>query len=205
MAQTPTSGPIDMEGEGVWIDVIRKMDETYADLVAQQVELERKNAELEEAQAFIAGVMAAMTDVLLVCDMEGRLVEVNGAAERALGRTGASLAGAPLADIVDAASRPALDGPAGCGAAARARLRSRSGDARGGGGFPRLGQFLPSATRPGAGRSAGAGRPAPRRIAPGLPRSRQRPRALEGNPAAIGPFERKWLRWAGWWRASRMN
>ena len=110
MAQTPTSGPIDMEGEGVWIDVIRKMDETYADLVAQQVELERKNAELEEAQAFIAGVMAAMTDVLLVCDMEGRLVEVNGAAERALGRTGASLAGAPLADIVDAASRPALDG-----------------------------------------------------------------------------------------------
>lgn len=99
-----------MEGEGVWIDVIRKMDETYADLVAQQVELERKNAELEEAQAFIAGVMAAMTDVLLVCDMAGRLVEVNGAAERALGRAGAALAGLPLADIVDAASRPALDG-----------------------------------------------------------------------------------------------
>ncbi|PWR23143.1 PAS domain-containing sensor histidine kinase [Zavarzinia compransoris] len=99
-----------MEGEGVWIDVIRKMDETYADLVAQQVELERKNAELEEAQAFIAGVMAAMTDVLLVSDMEGRIVEVNGAAERALGRPSASLAGTPLGGIFDPAAGPALDG-----------------------------------------------------------------------------------------------
>lgn len=108
MVQPPTSGPVDAENEGVWIDVIRKMDETYADLVAQQVELERKNAELEEAQAFIAGVMAAMTDVLVVGDTAGRIVEVNAAAERALGRATAQLAGTPLAGIFDQASQAAL-------------------------------------------------------------------------------------------------
>lgn len=123
MVQPPTSGPIDVEGEGVWIDVIRKMDETYADLVAQQVELERKNAELEEAQAFIAGVMAAMTDVLVVGDTAGRIVEVNAAAERALGRTTAQLAGTPLAGIFDQASQAALGG-----LVAAARRRERVSD-----------------------------------------------------------------------------
>jgi len=108
LVQSPTPGPADAESEGVWIDVIRKMDETYADLVAQQVELERKNAELEEAQAFIAGVMAAMTDVLLVSDMSGRIVQVNTAAERAFGRAGATLSGVPLADLLAPGSQGAV-------------------------------------------------------------------------------------------------
>jgi len=101
--------PFEAEGERAWIDVIRKMDETYADLVAQQVELERKNTELEEAQAFIAGVMAAMTDVLVVCDLAGRIEQVNTAAERALGRRTATLAGSGLADLVEPRSRPAVE------------------------------------------------------------------------------------------------
>ncbi|PWR22864.1 sensor histidine kinase [Zavarzinia aquatilis] len=117
------TGPADAEGEGVWIDVIRKMDETYADLVAQQVALERKNAELEEAQAFIAGVMAAMTDVLLVGDTMGRIVEVNAAAERALGRAGADLAGTPLSGIFVEGSQAALQG-----LIAAARRRERVSD-----------------------------------------------------------------------------
>ena len=37
-------------GEAAWIEVIRKMDETYADLVHYQVELEQKNSALEDAQ-----------------------------------------------------------------------------------------------------------------------------------------------------------
>ena len=55
-------------GEEAWIEVIQKMDAVYADLVHHQVELERKNAELEEAQQFIDGVLSAMTDVLVVSD-----------------------------------------------------------------------------------------------------------------------------------------
>ncbi|AWK89706.1 sensor histidine kinase [Azospirillum thermophilum] len=99
----PLSQPFSVPGllpdaESAWIDVIQKMDETYANLVAQQVELERKNAELEEAQAFIASVLGAMTDVLIACDRDGRIEQTNPAAERALGHAGRDLIGQPLRD-----------------------------------------------------------------------------------------------------------
>ncbi|MCG8039544.1 MAG: PAS domain-containing sensor histidine kinase, partial [Candidatus Thiodiazotropha taylori] len=57
--------------ESAWIDVIQKMDKVYADLVHYQVELEQKNAELEEAQQFIRSVLESMTEVLVVCDVQG--------------------------------------------------------------------------------------------------------------------------------------
>ena len=40
---------LDKVSESVWIDVIKKMDEAYAELIESQVELEQKNTELEEA------------------------------------------------------------------------------------------------------------------------------------------------------------
>lgn len=83
-----------------WIAVIRKMDETYAELVAQQVELEHKNAELEDAQTFIAGLMSSMTDVLIACDLSGRIEQVNLAAERAFQRPLRDLAHSHLRDLL---------------------------------------------------------------------------------------------------------
>lgn len=68
--------------ENAWIDVIHKMDSVYADLVHYQVELEQKNSALEEAQQFISSVQSAMTDVLIVCDIEGRIQQVNAALEK---------------------------------------------------------------------------------------------------------------------------
>ncbi len=94
------AGPAGAEAEQAWIAVIRKMDETYAELVAQQVELETKNDALEEAQAFIAGVMASMTDVLIACDLTGQIEQVNMAAERLFGRTAAGLLDLKLADLL---------------------------------------------------------------------------------------------------------
>jgi two-component system sensor histidine kinase HupT/HoxJ len=84
--------PLAVQADEAWIAVIRKMDETYAELVAQQVTLEQKNTELEEAQTFIAGLMSSMTDVLIACDLSGRIEQVNLAAERAFQR--------PLSDLV---------------------------------------------------------------------------------------------------------
>jgi two-component system sensor histidine kinase HupT/HoxJ len=54
-----TDGPVpfnDMgpEGEDLWIDVIRKMDSVYADLVTSQVALEEQNTALEQARGFWA-------------------------------------------------------------------------------------------------------------------------------------------------------
>lgn len=83
-------------GDAAWIDVIHKMDQVYADLVQSQTELERQNARLEEAHAFIGSVLAAMTDVLIVCDLEGQVQQVNTALLDIVGRTEVQLVGQRL-------------------------------------------------------------------------------------------------------------
>lgn len=85
--------------EDVWIDVIRKMDSVYAELVENQVELERKNAALEDAQQLIASVLASMTDVLAVYDRFGRIQRVNLALEKLTGLSEARLLGQPLSSL----------------------------------------------------------------------------------------------------------
>ncbi|MEZ5453955.1 MAG: ATP-binding protein [Thiothrix sp.] len=85
--------------EQAWIEVIQKMDETYTDLLHYQVELERKNAELEEAQQFITSIEVAMTDVLIVCDFQGRIQRVNSALERIVGKTSAELINQPFQSL----------------------------------------------------------------------------------------------------------
>ncbi len=94
--------------EEAWIEVIQKMDAVYADLVHHQVELERKNAALEEAQQFIGSVLAAMTDVLIVCDCNGRIERANVALEHLTGRAESDLIGAPLATLFAPDSAPLI-------------------------------------------------------------------------------------------------
>ena len=105
--------------EDAWIEVIQKMDEVYAELVQHQVELERKNAALEETQQFIASVLASMTDVLIVCDRWGRIQRVNRALEQLTGCAEAEIIGQPLADIFMPHSLPVR--PAHAGESARRR------------------------------------------------------------------------------------
>jgi two-component system sensor histidine kinase HupT/HoxJ len=100
-------GPLSADGvtESAWIEVIRKMDEVYADLVRYQVELESKNAELEEAQQFISSVLASMQDVLIVCDADGRIQQTNQALETLTGLSGKELAGRSVQELFSADSR----------------------------------------------------------------------------------------------------
>ena len=107
---SPFDPGADIGQESAWIEVIRKMDETYADLVHHQVELEEKNAALEEAQRFIASVQAAMTDVLLVCDPSGRIQKVNRALERIVGRDEAQLRGTQFQDLFTPECRAMVEG-----------------------------------------------------------------------------------------------
>ncbi len=88
--------------DALWIEVIRKMDETYADLVRYQVELEAKNGALEDAHQFISSVLASMTDVLIVCGIDGRIQEVNQALVDLLGRSEESLIGRPFQSLLTA-------------------------------------------------------------------------------------------------------
>jgi len=84
--------------EAMWLDVIRKMDEVYSDLIGYETELERKNAELEEARNFISSVVASVSDVLLVCDRKGDLSQVNPAFLSLMQRPEEALLGKPLRD-----------------------------------------------------------------------------------------------------------
>jgi len=95
--------------ESAWIEVIHKMDSVYADLVRYQVELEQKNSALEEAHQFINSVLAAMTDVLIVCDTDGRILQVNSALERVTAIPQRGFVGRPIGHIFAADSRSLVD------------------------------------------------------------------------------------------------
>ncbi|MDE3010081.1 MAG: PAS domain-containing protein [Pseudomonadota bacterium] len=92
--------------ESTWIEVIRKMDEVYNELLQHEVALEQKNAELEASQQFIFSVLTSMSDLLVVCDRHGLILEVNQSLAELSGRSQEELKGAALASLFsDEASR----------------------------------------------------------------------------------------------------
>lgn len=96
--------------DGAWVNVIQKMDEVYSRLIEDEVELEKKNAQLEQSHQFIESVLSAMTDVLVVCDEAGRIEQANAALCRLVGQSEAQLRGQPLrALLADEASRQRHD------------------------------------------------------------------------------------------------
>lgn len=92
--------PVEGVDEAVWMDVIQKMDEVYSRLIHDEVELEKKNTELEQSQQFIFSVLSAMSDVLLVCDESGVIEETNAALCELVGRTDAELRGASVFELM---------------------------------------------------------------------------------------------------------
>jgi two-component system sensor histidine kinase HupT/HoxJ len=100
-AVQPTASRPLVDDDQLWLSVMNKMDETWAELVGQQIELERKNAELEGAHAFMAGVFDSMSDVLVACDTALRVVRTNQAAERLFPGGVDGLVGRLLTELVD--------------------------------------------------------------------------------------------------------
>lgn len=101
-AASPIKGD---DNEDVWIEVIQKMDEVYADLLHYQVELEEKNSALEEAQSFIRGTLSSMSDVLIVIDLHGNIQQGNKALSEMKGCSEESLKGRKLTSIFDKSSK----------------------------------------------------------------------------------------------------
>jgi len=100
--------PGEAMGEQAWIDVIKKMDEVYGDLLQYEVALEEKNAALEASQRFIEGVLGSMSDILIVCDRNGRIEDVNASLVKLTGRDPSALRGLPVSELfADGASREA--------------------------------------------------------------------------------------------------
>lgn len=102
--ERPRAAPHGVD-DATWLDVIQKMDEVYSQLVQDEVELEKKNEELEQSQRFIFSVLSAMSDVLLVCTEKGEIEETNAALCELVGRSDADLRGTSLlALLADAGS-----------------------------------------------------------------------------------------------------
>lgn len=93
MARKPPPPPID---EDAWLEVIGKMDEVYSQLVQDEIALEQKNAELEQSQQFITGLLGAMSDILLACDTQGLIEQSNASLRELVGGDEQQLLGSPV-------------------------------------------------------------------------------------------------------------
>ncbi|MFZ2266346.1 MAG: ATP-binding protein [Azonexus sp.] len=98
-ADSPLPAATEQLGEQAWIEVIQKMDEVYNDLLQYEVALEEKNAALEESHQFIESVLASMSDILIVCDRNGNIEEVNSSLSHISGKTAGELQHKPVFDL----------------------------------------------------------------------------------------------------------
>lgn len=98
-SRLPLPSDIEPFSESAWIDVVRSMDEVYNELVQYEVVLEKKNAELEESQQFIYSILTSMSDLLVVCDRNTVIEEVNHSLLTFTGRTEKELKGAKLGSL----------------------------------------------------------------------------------------------------------
>lgn len=96
----PSAMTLDDAGESVWVDVIHRMDEVYSELLRNETDLERKNAELEEAQTFISSVIASVSDILIACGSDGVIRKVNPAFLTLIGRREADVLGSSIFEYV---------------------------------------------------------------------------------------------------------
>lgn len=85
------------------------MDRTYADLVVYQEQLERQNAELQEMRTFLTAILSSVSDVLIVADRAGRVVQLSRSAGMLAGGEEAVLLGQPLAVMFDPAEAVVLE------------------------------------------------------------------------------------------------
>ncbi|MEI4473042.1 sensor histidine kinase [Frigidibacter sp. MR17.24] len=72
--------------DAAWADVLQAVDRTYADLVDYQERLERQNDELDALRGFLASVLGAVSDVLLVTGRDDRVSEANASFRALTGR-----------------------------------------------------------------------------------------------------------------------
>lgn len=100
-------GVLELDGarEAMWVDVIHRMDEVYSELLRNETDLERKNAELEEAESFISSVIASVSDVLIVCGVDGGIKKVNPAFLKLIGHEETAVIGSRIFAYLSGADR----------------------------------------------------------------------------------------------------
>jgi two-component system sensor histidine kinase HupT/HoxJ len=86
-------------GEQAWLEVIKKMDDVYHELLDYESALEQKNSELEDSQQFIRSVLSSISDVLVVCNRSGIIEDLNPSLLAVTGRDEAELRGRSILEL----------------------------------------------------------------------------------------------------------
>ncbi len=103
--------PAALGEEGVWIEIIQKMESLYADLARLQTDAERRNEELSQAKAFTDNVIRSLVNSLLVADGQSVITMANEACLLLLGYAKEELLGRPLETIfAEGAASPLAPG-----------------------------------------------------------------------------------------------
>jgi two-component system sensor histidine kinase HupT/HoxJ len=97
---TATKRSLEGLDEGAWLDVIQKMDEVYSRLLADEVALEQKNAQLEASQQLVFSLLSSMSDVLVAADAHGRIEQTNQALCELVGSSDEALMGLPMHSLL---------------------------------------------------------------------------------------------------------
>lgn len=109
--------------DDAWLSVLAAYDKTYAELASHHALLERQNQELQTQRQFIASILEAVNDIMVVLGRDARIEEASASFAAAVRRDPADLAGLRLSDVFDAEGAARLD-------AALAELRLQRSAAR---------------------------------------------------------------------------
>ncbi len=83
-----------------WVQVLQAMEESYAQSLQYQAEIEAKNEALNQANNFISGVLSAMSDLLVVVDAQLNITQVNPAFLKLTGFDESSVLQHPLTQFI---------------------------------------------------------------------------------------------------------
>lgn len=107
--EQPPASKLQPFSDDAWSDVLSSMDRTYADLVVYQEQLERQNAELQEMRTFLTAILSSVSDVLIVTDRSGRVMQVSRSVESNRQETANQIVGLPVSHLFEASQRAALE------------------------------------------------------------------------------------------------
>ena len=95
--------------DDAWLSVLAAYDKTYAELASHHALLERQNQELQTQRQFIASILEAVNDIMVVLGRDARIEEASASFAAATRRDPADLAGLRLSDVFDAEGAGRLD------------------------------------------------------------------------------------------------
>ncbi|MBN8293760.1 PAS domain-containing protein [Rhodobacter sp. NTK016B] len=109
-ADLPKDGPQDGDfSDAAWLNVLAAYDRTYAELASHHEQLERQNRELHQLRHFIASILGAVNDIMVVLGRDARIEEASASFAACVRQPVAALTGTGVTALFDADGAALLD------------------------------------------------------------------------------------------------